>query len=131
MTGIHGLEAEDVAEKRAVRFSIFAEDNYVSARNHCPLLRNARNPWHSAYSLDSENSIKFKFRKLATVGSQFPVVTAFAAHRLTGSRRAIAGSTGERSGSIPRIPRQTTFAALAPRTAAQIRRFPPRPPAPP
>src|SRR5882762_2877079 len=34
MPRIHGLEAQDVAEKCAVRLSVFAVDNDVSARNH-------------------------------------------------------------------------------------------------
>jgi hypothetical protein len=43
MTCIHGFEPENVAEKRAVRLGVFTVDNYVSARNHLPLLRNAGN----------------------------------------------------------------------------------------
>src|SRR5712691_459631 len=38
MTRIHGSEPEDVAEKCAVRLGVFAVDNYVSTRNHLPLL---------------------------------------------------------------------------------------------
>ena len=43
MTRIHGFEPEDVAEKGAVRLSVFAVENYVSAGNHLPLLRDSRN----------------------------------------------------------------------------------------
>src|SRR5712692_4450214 len=37
-TRVHRLEAEDVAEKCAVRIGVFTVDDYVSARNHLPLL---------------------------------------------------------------------------------------------
>jgi len=43
MTRIHGFEPEDVTEKCAVRLGVFTVDNYVSARNHLPLLRDAGN----------------------------------------------------------------------------------------
>src|SRR5713226_2111105 len=43
MTRIHRLEPENVTEKGAVRFGVLTVDNYVSARNHLPLLRIARN----------------------------------------------------------------------------------------
>jgi hypothetical protein len=36
MTRIHGFETEDVAEKRAIRFGVFAVNNYVGARKHLP-----------------------------------------------------------------------------------------------
>jgi hypothetical protein len=42
MAGIHGFETEDVAEKSAVRLGILAVNNYMSTRNHLPLLRNTR-----------------------------------------------------------------------------------------
>ncbi len=35
---IHRLEPQDVAEKCAVRLSVFAVDNDVRARNHLPFL---------------------------------------------------------------------------------------------
>jgi hypothetical protein len=40
---IHGFQAQYAAEKCAVRLGVFALDNYVSARNHLLLPRNARN----------------------------------------------------------------------------------------
>jgi len=43
MTRIHGFEPEDVTEKCAVRLGVFTVHNYVSARNHLPLLRDAGN----------------------------------------------------------------------------------------
>jgi hypothetical protein len=36
MTRIHRLEAENIAEKGAIRFSVLAVDHYVSAGNHLP-----------------------------------------------------------------------------------------------
>ena len=36
MTSIHRFEPEDVAEKCAVRLSVFTVNNYVSPRNHLP-----------------------------------------------------------------------------------------------
>src|SRR5712692_7637610 len=53
MARIHGFEPEDVAEKCAVRFGVFTVDNYVSARNHLPLLRNAVNSRQAACSVES------------------------------------------------------------------------------
>src|ERR1700674_200113 len=53
MTRIHGCEPEDVSEKCAVRLGVFTVNNYVSARNHLPLLRNAWNSWQSACSVES------------------------------------------------------------------------------
>jgi len=43
MTRIHGFETEDIAEKCAVCLRVFTVDNYVSARDHLPLRKNARN----------------------------------------------------------------------------------------
>jgi hypothetical protein len=43
MAHIHGFESENIAGKYAVRFGVFTVDNYVSARNHLSLLRNAQN----------------------------------------------------------------------------------------
>src|SRR5271156_3707026 len=40
MTRIHGFETEDFAEKRAVRFGVFAVNNYVGAGKHLPSKRN-------------------------------------------------------------------------------------------
>jgi hypothetical protein len=40
MTGIHGLEAQDIAKKRAVRLSVLAIDDHVRAINHSRLLNN-------------------------------------------------------------------------------------------
>src|SRR6266849_2221018 len=57
MTRIHRLEPENVTEEGAVRFGVLTVDNYVSARNHLPLLRIARNfqrvhaPWRRASEL--------------------------------------------------------------------------------
>src|SRR5208337_4953057 len=53
VTRINGFEAEDVAEKCAVRLGVLTVDNYVSARNHLPLLRNARNRWQVACPVES------------------------------------------------------------------------------
>src|SRR5260370_38368976 len=39
MPRIDGLESKDIAEKCAVRFGVFAVEDYVSARDHMPLLR--------------------------------------------------------------------------------------------
>src|SRR5438445_3925683 len=55
MTRIHGFEPEYVAEKCAVRFGVFAVDNYVSARNHLPVLRNARYSYQASCSVESRN----------------------------------------------------------------------------
>jgi hypothetical protein len=43
MSRIYGFEPEDVTEKCAVRLGVPTVDNYVSARNHLPLLRDAGN----------------------------------------------------------------------------------------
>jgi hypothetical protein len=43
MTRVHGLEAEDVAEKCAIRFGVLAIDNDVSANDHLFLRKNPRN----------------------------------------------------------------------------------------
>jgi hypothetical protein len=43
VTRIHGFEPEDIAEKCAVCLGVLTVDNYVSARDHLPLRRNAWN----------------------------------------------------------------------------------------
>src|SRR3989475_11405590 len=43
MTRIHGFETEDIAEKCAVRLGVLTVDNYVSAKDHLPLRKLARN----------------------------------------------------------------------------------------
>jgi hypothetical protein len=45
MARIHGLEPENVTEKCAVGFSVLTVDDYVSARNHLLLQRDARKSW--------------------------------------------------------------------------------------
>jgi hypothetical protein len=44
MTRIDGFETEDIAEKCAVRLGVLTVDDYVSARDHLPLPRNALKP---------------------------------------------------------------------------------------
>jgi hypothetical protein len=48
MTRIHEFEPKDVAAKGAVRLSIFAVDNYVSATNHFASEEMARNSWQTS-----------------------------------------------------------------------------------
>src|ERR1700687_4430074 len=57
---IHGFESENIAEKCAVRLRLFAENNYVSARNHLPLRRTGRDPgrMHVGWNLET---IKLQF----------------------------------------------------------------------
>src|SRR5712692_5170239 len=52
MTRIHRLEPENVAEKGAVRLRVLTVDNYVSARNHLPLQKNARNSQRAPRSVE-------------------------------------------------------------------------------
>src|SRR5712692_5267138 len=69
MTRIHGLEPENVAEKCAVRFGVLTVDNYVSARNHLPLLRIARNSSRAACSAETSFRAPQDSRDL---GSAYP-----------------------------------------------------------
>jgi hypothetical protein len=69
MTCIDGFEPEDVAEKCTVSVGILTIDNYVSPRNHLPLLRNARTSWH-AVPWGLEDSMEIKFRTLPDLPSR-------------------------------------------------------------
>src|SRR5258705_12870469 len=48
MTSIHGFESEDIAKESSICLSVLAVDNYVSTRNHFPLLEKVRNPYQGA-----------------------------------------------------------------------------------
>src|SRR5260370_32142855 len=56
MTRIHRLEPQKVAEKDAIRLSVFSVDNYVSIGNHLRLLRNGQNPQQSACSVETSKT---------------------------------------------------------------------------
>jgi hypothetical protein len=50
MTRIHVLETEDIAEKCAVGLGVLTVDDYVSARDHLPLLRNAQDSFENVFA---------------------------------------------------------------------------------
>src|SRR5207248_9026610 len=61
MTRIHGFEPEDVAEKGAVRRSVFTVDNYVSAGNHFTAPKKCRKllaDFMFSQNLENPNKIK-------------------------------------------------------------------------
>src|SRR5882672_330316 len=48
MTSIHGFESEDIAKERSICLGVLAVDNYVSTRNHFPLLEEVGNSYQVA-----------------------------------------------------------------------------------
>src|SRR5258706_10406292 len=48
MTSIHGFESEDIAKESSICLGVLAVDNYVSTRNHFPLLEKVGNPYQVA-----------------------------------------------------------------------------------
>src|SRR5713226_1123413 len=60
MAGINGFEAEDIGGKCAVRFGVFAVDNYVSAKNHLPLqkIRGRLSSLHAPWNFENSTKIK-------------------------------------------------------------------------
>jgi hypothetical protein len=53
VAGVHGLEAENVAEEGAVGFSVLGVNDYVSTGKHTPLLRRTRDPLPEASLVES------------------------------------------------------------------------------
>src|SRR5262249_40879437 len=108
MTRIHRPEPEDVAKKGPVCLSVFAVNNYVSARNHLPLLILAKWLRLSTSSIVAASCLSLNFlnpkptRSLRSVQAHSPrSVQASAAH---GSERKSMKTDGDFSLEAPILP---------------------------